>query len=496
MFTKKAIMTVLITLTSLLSITFIYGQDSPYEQCFQESMVTDLTWGRYQIIDIHINSDNRCFFTLEMTWGHYLMGGSNKALRVYQFGTDNVLTYQPQTTYSSDEYPSSIYRRSVLHGLNNLAFPVLSDNLFKWSYSSGEYSNTIQLPGNSYEIAGISQIDDTHCLILFRDLNNAGYQVLAYYMDTNANIIWNCTFNLDNIATVYSTFQKVILVDDSHFAIGMQRTDQFYEIYKLNSTGAVETSSIIQTGAGAYLSTTNIPGRFIVTASQGDSIACYKYENNISTYIMKVPASNPPRFVPVVADSNCIVVPCNPSTNSMKIIKYAWNGSMIWTDDFNVTPRNTDSIVTRWLKLASNGSILTALFTKKWGIIGYGLYQPIYGWTEFTRVMKIMPDGETTELQDEVLPLPSNNISIYPNPFHQTLSIDINLDKSNKVECNIYDIKGRKIRTLSSEGKYTSTNSLVWDGRDSYGKPAAPGMYIIRIKTEQSLVTRKALKLR
>ncbi len=494
---NKFVKLTLITMLILPIISFVYGQDSPYEFSFNESTSTDSTWGNSEIIELQVNSESRCFFTVEHTWGNFIAGYSNSNLDVYQFGTDNTLTSLSQEEFAADDYPGYIYHRSVVNGLNSLAFPVLSGNVFKWCYGPDDYSNPILFPSSSYIIDGISQIDDTHCLILFRNIDVSGYQIEAYYMDTSANVIWNCSFDLSTIATVFSTFQKVYIVDSTHFVIGMQRSDQFYEIYTLNSTGTVESSNVIQPGEGAYLSNTNVPGRFIVTALQDTSINCYKYENNVSTYLMTVPMSNPPRFVPVVADANCIVIPESQTSSSMCLSKYDWNGNMLWSDNLSITHHNDDNIITRWLKLAPNGSILTALYDRKWGIAGYDSLTnvPYYGWVNYTRVMKIMPDGVTTDITDEVIPQPIEYASVYPNPFNRTVSVDINLSKSSKVECQIYDIKGRKVRTLSVGSKQAGLNTLNWDGKDTSGNVSAPGMYIIRIQTEQSTITRKALKI-
>ena len=51
----------------------------------------------------------------------------------------------------------------------------------------------------------------------------------------------------------------------------------------------------------------------------------------------------------------------------------------------------------------------------------------------------------------------------YPNPFNQTTKIGFTLAKSGFVSLNIYDILGRKVKTLISETVSSGYKSVLWD---------------------------------
>ncbi|MGD9900239.1 MAG: lamin tail domain-containing protein [Calditrichaceae bacterium] len=78
-------------------------------------------------------------------------------------------------------------------------------------------------------------------------------------------------------------------------------------------------------------------------------------------------------------------------------------------------------------------------------------------------------------------------ISIQPNPFspdgdgfedHAVISVNSPTDAS-RIRLEIFDILGRKIRTLSDNRFSGSTQTFVWDGRDDHSQKARIGIYII-----------------
>jgi hypothetical protein len=70
----------------------------------------------------------------------------------------------------------------------------------------------------------------------------------------------------------------------------------------------------------------------------------------------------------------------------------------------------------------------------------------------------------------------------YPNPFNQSTKIEFTLAHSGFATLNIYDILGRKIRTLVSENLSPGYKSVLWDGKDDLGKEVASGIYFYQLK--------------
>lgn len=70
----------------------------------------------------------------------------------------------------------------------------------------------------------------------------------------------------------------------------------------------------------------------------------------------------------------------------------------------------------------------------------------------------------------------------YPNPFNQSTKIEFTLSHSGFVSLNIYDLLGRKIRTLVSENLSSGYKSVLWDGENESGKEVASGLYFYQLK--------------
>jgi hypothetical protein len=70
----------------------------------------------------------------------------------------------------------------------------------------------------------------------------------------------------------------------------------------------------------------------------------------------------------------------------------------------------------------------------------------------------------------------------YPNPFNPTTTIRFTIPRSVKVELFVFDITGRRIKTLVSKQMPAGTHAVQWDGTDNSGKKVASGIYFYQIK--------------
>jgi flagellar hook assembly protein FlgD len=60
----------------------------------------------------------------------------------------------------------------------------------------------------------------------------------------------------------------------------------------------------------------------------------------------------------------------------------------------------------------------------------------------------------------------------------------------------VYDITGRKVRTLLHGPISAGSHSIAWDGRDDSGKPVASGVYISRLVAGERIATGKMALVR
>jgi hypothetical protein len=84
----------------------------------------------------------------------------------------------------------------------------------------------------------------------------------------------------------------------------------------------------------------------------------------------------------------------------------------------------------------------------------------------------------------------------YPNPFRAGTHIQFALARGADVRLTVFDVQGRKVRTLISgwmdEGEY----DRPWDGTTDAGRPATPGVYFYRLESADFAATRRMIKLR
>jgi len=69
----------------------------------------------------------------------------------------------------------------------------------------------------------------------------------------------------------------------------------------------------------------------------------------------------------------------------------------------------------------------------------------------------------------------------YPNPFNPSTTISYSLPRKTHVRLEIYNILGRRIKTLVDGLESPSEHSVVWDGSGPDGNPVASGVYFYRL---------------
>jgi hypothetical protein len=84
----------------------------------------------------------------------------------------------------------------------------------------------------------------------------------------------------------------------------------------------------------------------------------------------------------------------------------------------------------------------------------------------------------------------------HPNPFNPTTTITFELADRDLVRMDIFDVRGRFVRTLIEAMLPAGPNSVHWDGRDSNGDPAGSGVYFYRLTAGEKSIAKKMVLLR
>ena len=83
-----------------------------------------------------------------------------------------------------------------------------------------------------------------------------------------------------------------------------------------------------------------------------------------------------------------------------------------------------------------------------------------------------------------------------PNPFNPVTIISFSLPEQSQVVLQVFNIKGELVKTLTDGMMTTGHHNVVWDGTDAFGRHAASGMYLYRLKAGLRIETKKMILLR
>jgi hypothetical protein len=80
-----------------------------------------------------------------------------------------------------------------------------------------------------------------------------------------------------------------------------------------------------------------------------------------------------------------------------------------------------------------------------------------------------------------------------PNPFNPSTSIKFNVERTGHVEIAVFNLSGRKIKTLASRSYPAGEHSVMWDGRDEAGAAMPSGLYVYRYNSGGQSQSRKMM---
>jgi hypothetical protein len=87
-------------------------------------------------------------------------------------------------------------------------------------------------------------------------------------------------------------------------------------------------------------------------------------------------------------------------------------------------------------------------------------------------------------------------LNCYPNPFNPVTHIRFTLPAAMKIDLEIFNILGEKVKTLYS-GKLTAgIHEIPWNGRDHTNQPVGSGLYFVRLRSVNEQIVRKIILIR
>ena len=90
--------------------------------------------------------------------------------------------------------------------------------------------------------------------------------------------------------------------------------------------------------------------------------------------------------------------------------------------------------------------------------------------------------------------LNSNTIKIlscYPNPFNPSILFKYKIEKRNYVRLDIYNVLGKKVKSLVEEVQEAGIYYKEWDGNNGFNKPSPSGAYFLKMQSGEYHLIKK-----
>ncbi len=105
----------------------------------------------------------------------------------------------------------------------------------------------------------------------------------------------------------------------------------------------------------------------------------------------------------------------------------------------------------------------------------------------------------STDINEKItqfLPDKMKLLQNYPNPFNPETTIKFTIDKQKNVSLIVYDLLGRRVKTLLNEEKQKGVYELKWNGKNENGNQLPSGIYFLRVESNGSQFFKKMVMLK
>ncbi|MDH3711379.1 MAG: T9SS type A sorting domain-containing protein, partial [Cyclobacteriaceae bacterium] len=106
--------------------------------------------------------------------------------------------------------------------------------------------------------------------------------------------------------------------------------------------------------------------------------------------------------------------------------------------------------------------------------------------------------GSSHFVNENLLPESASIAAAYPNPFTEQLKVAFALPENqnaSQVDLAIYDLQGRKVKSLWQDRYQPGFYETIWDGTNTTGKAVSSGVYLLRMNVSgQESIYRRVVK--
>jgi beta-phosphoglucomutase-like phosphatase (HAD superfamily) len=117
---------------------------------------------------------------------------------------------------------------------------------------------------------------------------------------------------------------------------------------------------------------------------------------------------------------------------------------------------------------------------------------------EIHKMVREFKTDESDFNTDQKVETSGENLSIrsYPNPFNPETNIEYNLKSNAQVTIYIYDIQGKRVRSLGDDYRQAGTCTVKWDGLNERGTQVPSGVYFIRVSAGNETLNHRIVMMK
>jgi hypothetical protein len=138
-----------------------------------------------------------------------------------------------------------------------------------------------------------------------------------------------------------------------------------------------------------------------------------------------------------------------------------------------------------WINIGHRGSTDLNYISAK---VDHMKHWNYYKSDEFVPVTSIADEDNAT-----VVPFKFTLQQNYPNPFNPSTEIVFSIPSQQQVDLIVFDVLGRRVKTLLTRKLKAGEYNITWDGTDLSGNQVATGLYFYKLVGEEKTMTKKML---
>ena len=87
-------------------------------------------------------------------------------------------------------------------------------------------------------------------------------------------------------------------------------------------------------------------------------------------------------------------------------------------------------------------------------------------------------------------------IFIHPLPVRLNTNIELHVDSPTLISVEIYDLLGKRVRSITNRVFSAGTHNLLWDSRDEFGSLVTTGVYFLRLLANGKVYNHKMMRIK